>query len=196
MIEGDRSRSYAAFQHRMQIAAMNVHVRAAVAPLGLGVEHELCQGLAGVPGTAHIAPRFDAGGDEALFQAKSAQHLADVGRKNDSSADARERRCLLVDLHRKACALQKSGCGQAAKSGPDDSNSLLSLHQCAVWPGSSTRRNPSRSITGSSVTRSTSASSVASWKCGRHAGAAITSPRRHSKRSPSTVVAPLPLTMA
>ncbi len=51
-------------------------------------------------------------------------------------------------------------------------------------------------ITGSSVTRSISASSAASWKCGRQAGAAITSPRLHSKRSPSTVVAPLPLTMA
>ena len=63
-------------------------------------------------------------------------------------------------------------------------------------PASSTRWKPSRCITGSSVTRSRSASSAASWKCGRQAGAAMTSPRLHSKRSPSTVVAPVPFTTA
>src|SRR5262249_40915311 len=60
----------------------------------------------------------------------------------------------------------------------------------------STPQKPSRFITRSSVTRSRSGSSEASWKCGRQAGAAITSPRFQSKRSPSIVVAPLPRTTA
>ena len=36
------------------------------------------------------------------------------------------------------------------------------------------------------------ASSEDSWKCGRQAGAAITSPRFQAKRSPSMVVVPAP----
>src|SRR5216684_642178 len=61
---------------------------------------------------------------------------------------------------------------------------------------SSSRHQPKRCITGSSVTRNSMASSVASCQCGRQAGAAMTSPRRHSNRSPSTVDAPSPCTTA
>ncbi len=127
MIERDRSGRDAAFQHRVQIAAMDVDVGTAVVPLGLGVEHELGHGLAGVPGAADVALRLDAGGDQPLFEAETAQHLGDVGGKDDAGADARKGRRLLVDFHRKARALQEAGGGQAAEAGADDGNPLFSI---------------------------------------------------------------------
>ena len=68
-------------------------------------------------------------GDQSLFEAEPAEHLGDVGGQNDAGTDARERRRLLVDLHREPRALQKAGRSQAAEAGADDCDPLCLLHR-------------------------------------------------------------------
>jgi hypothetical protein len=128
MVERDGAGRDAAHQHFMQIAAVDVHVRAAVPPLAFGIEHDLVNRFASVPGAADVALRFDAGGDQRIFQPEPAQHLADIGGEDDAGADARERRRLLVHLHRKAGALQKASRRQTAEPGADDSNPHCARH--------------------------------------------------------------------
>ena len=125
MIERDRSGSDAAFQHRVQVAAVDIDIGTAIAPLALGVEHELIHRLAGVPGAADVALRFDAGFDQCVLDAETAEHLRHVGAEDDARADPRERRCLLIDFHCKAGALQEAGGAQAAETGADDRNAFF-----------------------------------------------------------------------
>ena len=66
------------------------------------VEHDLIHRFAAIPGAADILLRFDAGGDERVLEAESAQHFGGVGRQNDAGADPRERRRLLENPDGKA----------------------------------------------------------------------------------------------
>lgn len=67
MCEGDRAGSDGRFEHRMQIATVNVDVRPAEALLAGGIEGQLVQRLARVPGAADERIRADARFQEAAF---------------------------------------------------------------------------------------------------------------------------------
>src|ERR1700740_2108890 len=98
VIEGDRSGTNDTFEHSVKVAAVDVEIRAAIALLALGVEHDLVHRLAGVPSAADVAMRFDAGLDERLFDAKAAQNLHYVCAEDDPRSNSREGGRLIIDL--------------------------------------------------------------------------------------------------
>jgi hypothetical protein len=108
VIEGDRARRDTLFQNRVQIAAVNMDVRPAEVPLLFGIEDDFVQRLAGVPGAAYVALRFDAGGAQRVFDAETAQHFRHVGAEDDAGANARKSRRLFVNAYIKASALQET----------------------------------------------------------------------------------------
>ena len=128
MAEDDRAGCDDALKNAMQIAAMDMHIGSAEAMLCFRIERDLIQRLATVPGAADIAPRLDAGLDETLLDAKTAQNFRDVGAQDDSSTDPRKGGCLLENLDRESGALQEAGGAQAAEAGADDRNPRCPIH--------------------------------------------------------------------
>ncbi len=112
----------------MQVAAVDVGIGSAKSRLARGVELDLVQRLAGVPGPADIAVRLDSGVDDHLFKAEAAQHLGDIGAQNDSGADAGEGRRLLVDGDREAGALQEACDRHPAEACADNCYSRVPIH--------------------------------------------------------------------
>src|SRR5271155_4869873 len=102
MIEGDRFGSNSPFQHRVQVAAVDMDVGTAIMLLALRVEHDLVHRLAGVPGATDVAMRFDAGRDESVFEAKPAEHLGHICAEDDAGANPGKGGRLLVNLYCKA----------------------------------------------------------------------------------------------
>src|SRR5580698_4134010 len=111
----------------MEVAAVNIEIRAAIKPFARIIEENLIHRLAGVPGATDVAMWFDAGRHQGLLDAETAQHLHHIGAQDDTRADAGEGRCLLIDFDRKAGALEEAGCAQPTEAGANDGNTLLFL---------------------------------------------------------------------
>ena len=133
MVEGDRSGRHPLFQHGVQVAPMDIEICAAETLLFRRVEPDIVHRRAGIPRAADVALRFDPGLDQVLLEAQTTQHLGGICAENDSSADPREGRRLLVDGRCETRPLQESRHRQTAEARAHDGDSRLSIHrQCSL----------------------------------------------------------------
>ena len=127
MAEGDRSGLDGRLEHRMQVAPVDIDVRAAEALLAGGIERELVQRLARVPGAADEGVRADARFHERALYAQAPQHLHHVGAEDDAGADAGKGRRLLVDGDGEPLALQEGRTRQSAEACPDNGDPVPAI---------------------------------------------------------------------
>ena len=129
VVEGDRSGRHPLFQHGVQVAAMDIEIGAAETLLFRRVEPDLVHRRATIPRAADVALRLDPGRDQIRLEAQSTQHLGGICAENDSRADAREGRRLLVDGRCETRPLQESGYRQTAEARTHHGNACLSIHR-------------------------------------------------------------------
>ncbi len=109
MVERDCPGGDNAFQHAMQVAAMNIDIGTTVPRFTRCVEQDLIHRLTRIPGAADVGIRLDAGFNQALFDAETAENLHHIGAEDDPCPDPREGWRLFIDRHRETRTLKETG---------------------------------------------------------------------------------------
>ncbi|SPA48776.1 protein of unknown function [Cupriavidus taiwanensis] len=137
LVEEQRAGRDGVGQQLVEIAAMHGQVAGAVMAHRIVAQRDLRDHLAGEAVAAVPVVGVAAHVVERVLDADAPHDLHHVGPDMDARAQARERRCLLIQPDLEAGSLQQGGRGRSSESGADNCDSRFALH--VISPGNDTR---------------------------------------------------------
>ncbi|SOY41554.1 hypothetical protein CBM2586_A11144 [Cupriavidus phytorum] len=137
LVEEQRARGDGVGQQLVEVAAVHGQVAGAVVAHRIVAQRDLRDHFAGEAVAAVPVVGVAAHVVERVLDADAPHDLHHVGPDMDARAQARERRCLLIQPDLEAGSLQQGGRGRPSESGADNCDSRFALH--VISPGNDTR---------------------------------------------------------